>query len=187
MPQFVVFDPLLKEAGNYFWLKRTTMQNLKEQLEQTKQALIKTISSIDKRKTDIIPFEGSWTAGQVLEHISKSINPGILSGTAKEPGRPADEQVHLIKSIFLDFDKKFVAPDFITPAAPVHDTDALLEKITGKFDKLIAAADTMNLSEECLGFVVPGFGHFTRLEWIVFYMVHTQRHIQQLRNIAEKL
>lgn len=163
------------------------MQTLIEGLEQTKQQLAQVVSSISKDKTDTIPFEGSWTAGQVLEHISKSISPGILNGNTKEAGRPADAQVSMIKNIFLDFDKKFEAPGFIVPVETSHDKDVLLEKLTGKFDRLIAAAGSMDLGEECLDFAVPGFGNFTRLEWITFYMVHTQRHIQQLKNIAAKL
>lgn len=163
------------------------METLIAELEATKNELAAVVSSVKDDNTDTIPFEGSWTPGQVLEHIDKSVSPGILNGNVKQAERAADEKVPMIRTVFLDFTKKFEAPGFIVPVETSHDKQALLSKLQHKFDKLIAAAGTMDLAEECLDFEVPGFGPFTRMEWIAFYMIHTQRHIQQLKNIAAKL
>lgn len=163
------------------------MKTLIAQLEDTKNELAAVAASVKDDVVDSIPFEGSWTAGQLLEHIDKSVSPGILNGNVKQVDRTADEKVQTLRSIFLDFTKKFDAPDFIVPTETSHDKQALISKISHKFDKLISAAGTMNLSEECIDFEVPGLGPFTRLEWITFYMVHTQRHTHQLKNIAGRL
>lgn len=159
------------------------MQTLSEELSAVKAQLISLVNSIDPKDTDRVPFEGSWTAGQVLEHTDKAVSPQILSGNTAPVDRPADKKAGLIKKIFLDFDTKFKSPEFIEPTASVHDKDQLRDSLVSKFDALIHAAQTMNLEEECLDFEVPGMGKFTRLEWITFYMVHTQRHLQQLANI----
>jgi len=159
------------------------MQTLSEELSATKARLISLVNSVGPKDTDRVPFEGSWTAGQVLEHIDKAVSPQVLTGNTAPVDRPADEKIALIKKIFLDFDAKYTAPEFIEPTAAVHDKDVLLDSLVKKFDELIHVTQTMNLQEECLDFEVPGMGRFTRLEWITFYMVHTQRHLHQLTNI----
>jgi hypothetical protein len=163
------------------------MKTLVEELEETKNELAAAAASIKDDVVDTVPFEGSWTAGQVLEHIDKSVSPGVLNGNVRQVDRAADEKVQTVRTIFLDFTKKFEAPGFIIPTETSHDKQALVSKLNHKFDKLAAAAGTMDLAEECLDFEVPGLGAFTRLEWIAFYMAHTQRHIHQLKNIAARL
>lgn len=163
------------------------MTTLISELEQTQHELKEVAASIPDDKIDRVPFEGSWTAGQVLEHIDKSIGSGILNGNVQAVGRPADEKVQMIQTIFLDFTKRYEAPGFIVPTDAVHDKNALVSKLLYKFDKLKEVAAVMNMEELCLDFEVPGFGPFTRLEWIMFYVMHSRRHLHQLKNIAAKL
>ncbi|HPH93156.1 MAG TPA: DinB family protein [Ferruginibacter sp.] len=163
------------------------MLPLKDELKQTQSALIAVVSSIPDDKIDVVPFEGSWTAGQVLEHLCKSVSTRILKGNVQTVSRPADEKIAFVRSIFLDFTKKYSAPDFILPLDATHNKQEQLLLLTGKFDRLIAALDSYNLAEECTDLTLPGFGNFTRLEWIAFQMLHTKRHTEQLRNIAAAL
>ena len=163
------------------------MQALIKELEQTKDELINVVSSISNDKIDTIPFEGSWTAGQLLEHLCKGVSTGILRGNVQKVSRPADEKIAFVRSVFLDFTQKFNAPDFIVPVETTHNKAEQLSILTAKFDRLIEAVGTYDLTEECIDFAIPGFGNFTRMEWIAFHMIHTQRHLQQLKHIAAKL
>lgn len=163
------------------------MELLVKELQETRLRLIELGNLIDDNKVDTVPFEGSWTAGQLLEHVDKAVNPSILVGNTQATDRPADEKVGTVKKIFLDFNVKFESPDFILPVEEVHDRKALIHSLSTKFDELIHAASTMNLAEECMDFEVPQMGKFTRLEWISFYMIHTQRHLHQLENIIDAL
>ncbi len=163
------------------------MQALIDELTQTKEKLIAVVSSIPGDKTDLVPFEGSWTAGQVLEHLTKSVSTAVLRGNVQAVNRPADEKIAFVRSVFLDFTKKFGAPEFIIPSETKHNKEEQLAALTAKFDRLIAAVDSFDLTQECIDYAIPGFGNFTRMEWIAFHMIHTQRHLEQLKNIAEKL
>lgn len=163
------------------------MQSLTAELTTTKEELTGLVNTLHDNETDTIPFEGSWTAGQLLEHLDKAVGAGILKGNVQATGRPADEKVQAIKDIFLDFTIKMTAPDFIVPTETVHDKNVLLASLSRKLDELIAASETMNLQEECLDFELPGMGKFTRMEWIYFNMIHTQRHLRQLQNIVNVL
>ncbi len=148
--------------------------------------MIKNIE-VKTKKIDKIPFEGSWTAGQLLEHVDKAVGADVLYGKTAKTGRVADEKVALIKSIFLNFDTKFKSPEFIEPREITHDKNILLNSLNKKFDQLVIAAETLDDTEECLDFELPGMGKLTRLEWINFQMIHTQRHLHQLKNIIDKL
>ncbi len=163
------------------------MLPLNEKLNQTLEELIAVVSSIPDNEINIVPFEGSWTAGQVLEHLCRSVSTGILKGNVQAVSRPADEKIAFVQSVFLDFTKKFSAPEFIVPVNTAYNKHEQLSLLTAKFNKLTAALDMYNLAEECTDFAIPGFGNFTRLEWIAFHMLHTRRHTEQLRNIAAVL
>ncbi len=53
--------------------------------------------------------------------------------------------------------------------------------------KITEAIKTLDLSATCTVFELPGFGEFTRSEWIWFAIYHTQRHTHQLKNIYDIL
>jgi hypothetical protein len=56
-----------------------------------------------------------------------------------------------------------------------------LEEIKATIDHAI---QTLELSRTCLAFEIPVYGFLTRTEAIYFVIYHTQRHIQQLKNIS---
>lgn len=163
------------------------MQSLIEELIQTKEELLIVASSISQNQIDTVPFAGGWTAGQVLEHLCKCISTGVLRGNVQQVDRQADEKIAFIRTVFLDFTKKYEAPEFILPTEPAHNKEEHLLKLAAKFDRLLEAVNTSNLAEECIDFALPAFGNFTRMEWIAFHMLHTQRHTQQLKNIVAAL
>lgn len=161
--------------------------NILQDLKQSKAELLDAVSAIDEQKFNTVPFEGSWTAGQVSEHILKALGADLLYADTKPTDRQPDEKVTAIADLFLNFEIKMKSPDFILPDDKPKDRDTLLRALEKTFDRLIHAAETLNLNEICTVFEVPGFGPFTRLEFLWFFNVHTKRHIRQLKNIAVAL
>lgn len=161
------------------------LTKLSSDFSATAAELLATVSSFKEEDINIIPFEGSWTAGQVGEHIYKSMS-GIshsLQGAVKKTNRDPAEKVKAIGDIFLNFDFKMQSPDFILPSELPHDKTLLLRcltLITSEVKEQMAAQD---LSATCLQSILPGFGDLTRLELNYFIVFHTQRHIHQLKNI----
>ena len=161
--------------------------NILQDLTQTKADLLNAISAIDEEKFNAIPFEGSWTAGQVSEHILKALGADLLYADTQPTDRRPDEKVTAISDLFLNFEIKMKSPDFIIPDNKPKDKNALLSELEKVFDRLIHAAETLNLNEICTVFEVPGFGSFTGLEFLWFFNVHAIRHTRQLKNIAVAL
>lgn len=145
------------------------------------------INLIKDEQIDTIPFEGSWTPGQVVEHILKAVAnlPHICMGATQPAQRPENEKTPGIKNLFLDFTIKFKSPDFIIPTETQHHKNQLLaelKKTEQAFADLISKQD---LSRLCLDFEIPGFGQLTRYELLDFGLTHTQRHLRQLNNILK--
>jgi DinB superfamily len=155
-------------------------------IKQTMEELQKVFSSFSQQQIDKIPFAGSWTAGQVAEHINKSIGnlPEFFnSNTVPTSDRPFDANVSTLQHIFLDFSTKMQSPEFILPQANHHDKEAMLESFSILKEQMINAAETLDTTLTCKNFEMPGIGFLTRFEWLHFFVVHTQRHTYQLKNI----
>jgi hypothetical protein len=162
-------------------------QEILNELINTEDELLKVLSSFNQDQFNIVPFEGSWTAGQVMQHILLSASSvKVLRGPVKKSDREPDEHIAKLKSIFLDFGTKFKSPEFIVPEDKHYDLKDLqtsFENITAQLKEIIQTAD---LSEICLN-SPPVLGELTRLELIRFISFHTQRHAKQLKNIKRIL
>lgn len=159
------------------------------ELQQTTHDLLQTIASFDQELLNKVPFEGSWTAGQVGEHLLKAESgiPEVLSGPVVAVVRPADEMVPAIESVFLDFSTKLKSPEFILPSAGPHDRQVLLNGFEFVRKELMQMAQQDDLTLICTSFPFPQMGELTRWEWLHFAVCHSKRHIRQLKNIYKQL
>ena len=98
-----------------------------------------------------------------------------------------DEKVKEIRRDFGDFSIRMTSPDFVVPGNKQYDREELLQSLSALKTEIVNAANHFDLSETCMEFAFPVYGHLTRLETINFIIVHTQRHIHQLKNIYQKL
>lgn len=158
-------------------------------LDQTLAAFPETVASFSPEQLNRIPFEGSWTAGQVAEHMILAnsgfaeLITGPVSNTERQPG----QNVTGIRKAFLNFDVKMKSPDFVLPTKDAHEKEELLDAL-GKIRKsILEAVEAGDLAKTCTAFSVPALGHLTRLEALHFVLYHTQRHIHQLKNIHSSL
>jgi len=156
---------------------------------ETYSRLSDVLSEISENEINKIPFEGSWTAGQNVQHIILACSglPALFAGQKEKTTRQQDENVAKLDSIFLDYTAKYESPENIKPAAVDYLKDMQLASIKKIQDDLSEAAEVYDLTLLCMDAKVPGFENFTIYEWIHFAIVHTQRHTHQLENIAAKL
>ncbi len=166
---------------------RLNTKELLKQFDETESELLRVVSAFSEEQLNTVPFEGSWTAAQVAEHLlkSKSGIPQLFSGATKSTEREPDEKVEIIKSIFLDFNTKFKSPEFIIPSDPPHEKQVLLNALMNTRAAISKVAGTLDLSETCTSFPFPQLGELTRWEWMQFAICHTQRHTRQLKNIFQ--
>ncbi len=58
---------------NFIDLPVNDLQKLLHELDKAARALLETIADFSQEQYNKVPFAGSWTAGQVSEHLLKSI------------------------------------------------------------------------------------------------------------------
>ncbi|MFD1003268.1 DinB family protein [Ohtaekwangia kribbensis] len=159
---------------------------IQEELEAVTTELLLLIASFDQEQINLIPFENSWTAAQVADHLCKS-DASIIATICQDgtfTARIPDEKTPELKGIFLNFEVKFKSPDIIIPDNKVFHKEELIVRLKETRSKLFTAATTLNLNEVVAHDIL---GDMTRLEILSFVLYHTQRHIHQLKRIREKI
>lgn len=164
-------------------------QQLLLDLDQTESDFYDILAAFEPEQINVVPFEGSWTPGQVGEHILMAEGgiPETLLGPTSYTDRPIDEHVPLLKSIFLDFEAKYKSPEFIIPSPGPHDQEKLLTTFREQRAEIKRIAAEEDLTVTCTSFAFPQVGELTRWEWLQFALCHSKRHTHQLRNIFEKV
>ncbi len=157
--------------------------------DKTFTELLQLVSSIDEKQINIVPFEGSWTAGQVAQHVILSAGSFVqlLNGPVKDTARDPEQNVANLRAAFLNFNIKMQSPDFIIPPDKVYQKQELVNTLGDIKNGFLKAIDTLDATKTCTLFEMPTIGYITRAEGIAFTIVHTQRHIHQLKNIYSKI
>ncbi len=156
---------------------------------QTFTELLEVLSSIEPEKINTIPFTGSWTAGQLAQHIILSAGGFVqlMNGPVNDTERDPEANIPNFKAIFLNFDTRMKSPEFIVPEEKEYDKRHLIQSLQDIKARFLKAIETLDATKTCTAFQLPQSGFITRAEGIVFTIVHTQRHLHQLKNIREKL
>lgn len=159
---------------------------LQKDIVETFKKLNDTLSSFSEEEINTVPFQGSWTPGQVVQHIimGNSGYPELFEGKTKATIRKYDEHVKELESIFLNFNTKMDAPDFLKPEMKNYNKNSLTLALLKIESDLLNASENYDLTLTCLDFQIPGFENFTIYEWINFALVHSQRHTHQLQKIS---
>lgn len=146
--------------------------------------LIQVLSEFSQLQLNSVPFDGSWTPGQVGDHLSKVYNVSeTLTGKVTDTSRDPELNNAGISSTFLNFEIKMESPEFVLPTAETIHKQELIASLEEKITRIANVIQTHDLTKTCLDFELPMVGTLTRSEWINFVIVHTKRHLHQLNNI----
>ena len=169
--------------------KSILIQPLPVLIGATAQDMLNTFANTPVQDLNRVPFDGSWTAGQLAEHIRLSLSSGIglINGNTQATDRVPDKYVQAVKDLFLNFDLKFKAAPIITPANKDYEKETLTNQLKNHFNDLINLAQTKDLTDTCLAAEFYGIGYLTGLEWAYQQVYHVQRHIRQLKGIQASL
>jgi hypothetical protein len=159
-------------------------EDLFASLDKTASKLMSTVNEFTAQTINEIPFESSWTAGQVADHLTRS-NTSIaralaLAGTKTD--RDSSERIQELKDLFLNFTIQMKSPDFILPTQDVYEKEVIIAHLNHSLVKLKEISRETDLSEMIKH---PAFGDITKFEILHFVLYHTQRHTRQLENILQ--
>lgn len=148
--------------------------------------LVDLMSSVENDKINMVPYDGSWTAPQLLRHVAKSISgmAKAMNMDAKPTDRNPGERIEELKTVFLDFSKKMKSPEFIIPEEGTYEKQFTIDDLNKSINQFKKNANNANLNELVEGLPL---GPITKYEIIHFTLFHTQRHLHQMRKICNAL
>ena len=157
----------------------------KEGVHQTLTDFSKVISELNEKQINQVPFEGSWTAGEVAGHLLRSLKNSsvLLQRNTEASNRAPDEKEEQVIKYFSDTSKKMKNPEFTAPEKNHYTKEEIIDGFKKIEKELTEAVESLDLSMICKSFELPGFGAFTRHEWLTFYLTHVQRHTGQVKRI----
>lgn len=156
------------------------------EIDEAAGGLQKLMASLEVSKVNAVPYQDSWTAAQLFDHVTQSVRgmSNAMNTAFKPAGRNQGERIDDLKKIFLDFSTKFKSPDFILPGDGPYEKVVVTEDLKKSFSQLKEYADKTDLTGLVEG--IP-FGPVTKLEILHFVLYHTQRHLHQMQRICEAL
>jgi uncharacterized protein YndB with AHSA1/START domain len=143
------------------------------------------IRSLDEQTWNTVPYKGSWTPAQLLRHLLKSVSG--IGPLIQKPAKPAErdpcERILELKQNFLDITKTMQSPEFIVPEKMHYNKESLISEFESALAHLTKLKD-VNQNELITGLPL---GPITKLEIVHFIFYHLQRHLIQMKRIAEAL
>jgi len=159
---------------------------ISNEIQTVFDAVIAALHTVAENTVDEVPAEGSWTIGQVAEHII-ICSRGIPDSKNQQAERAYDEKVAELRSMFSDRSQKSKAAPQVCPKETLHHLSELIAQLTHNKAQLLQIADKKNLTTLCLDMEFPFIGYLTRYEWLTFICVHTQWHLYQITDIQRHL
>jgi uncharacterized damage-inducible protein DinB len=142
---------------------------------------LEVVCEFSEEEFNVHQDAGGWTAGQVVEHVTRSTRSIVqaIKASGNIVQREPDERVDEFKKLFLDFSVKFNSPKFALPTLELHEKKKSVNELNIYFLELGEAAKKANLYEAVND---PALGEMTKWELLYVALYHTQRHIWQLVN-----
>lgn len=160
-------------------------EHLFEAVQNALKSLHQTLSTFKAEAINKVPYAGSWTAGQVVDHLLKSYSVhDTINGAVDDTSRDPLQFDAGIKNLFLNFEVKLQSPDFILPDKKEFDKQEQLDELQLKTTLFLDDIRKLDLTKTCMDFDLPQTGFLTRAEWLYFVSYHTRRHVHQLEKIA---
>jgi hypothetical protein len=168
--------------------KNIIAREIASKLEMTNKELFGIIDTLSDDQFKLVPFTGSWTTAQVVEHLFKADTRVIsgLYGKVSDTTRNISQNISTVREWFLNLSTKLDSPPSIVPSDQPGSKKELTDNIKRTREKMMDAATTLDLTMTCHE-APPSFSEYTRLELLHFVLYHTQRHIHQLKNIRKHL
>lgn len=166
--------------------------DLKKKLLENTETLIAKVDQVPDSQFNTKPggAEDSWSVADVVEHLYRSEFgiPKLFTGkTEAVADRAPDAYLEDMRKRFLESDKKMKASGIILPEKGEKPKETLISKFRKNRLEIAKLTGELNLEALCLSFKHPIYGYLTRLEWVHFNIIHTQRHMRQIERIKSQI
>lgn len=171
-------DSLFNEGRNF-------MKLVNDNLDETRNNLLKEITSLSYAQLNFRPDLNKWSIAQVCHHlvlVEKASIKAIAWGL-KEMARTKNERKEV--QLILDRTKKIKAPKIVEPDVEPFDVQQIIDLLNDSRNKLMTFLSTIEdksiLTEKSVKH--PAIGELPLDQWIDLIYLHEQRHIEQIKEV----
>lgn len=160
-----------------------------EKLVATRKRLFDEINLLNYEELNRKPHSDIWSVAQICHHLyltEIAFTKAIIYGFKRIDGRKADPKPIQLLS---DRSQKVNAPVMVVPDnnpfSLLEITDLLNQSRNSFFEFYYQIDDKSILAEKSAKH--PLFGHMPLDQWVELIYLHEDRHIEQIKEIKEKL
>lgn len=158
-------------------------EELKAEISKALDKFTHLVQLLNDEQLNTSQGEGRWTAGELAQHVVLATQSWPPEQT-KKADRPHDKYENEIRELFLNQQIKMQAPTFIVPEHKEYTLSDIVKELKWNKHSAVKSIDENDLTEIILDMELPGWGFLSRYEWLILMLYHTQRHTQQLHNMA---
>ena len=160
-------------------------------LQATRKQFLDTLGPLSAAQMKWKPAPNAWSIAEVAEHLVASedflsgVATKVMAGPAtpeKKKANPRETDYMLIKVLPVR-DKKAQAPEPLKPTGKYKDKAALVAAFRAARDRNIAYVRETGDDLRVHFGPAPGFGDLDALQWYIFMAGHTERHINQMKEV----
>lgn len=181
---FQKLDIVLKQPFRI--TEESTPQDILTAIDVVAMHMAGLVLPLNDEQLNTVPYPKSWTAGQLLQHITKSIS--AIAVALHKDGKPANRDpkqlIIDLKQTFLDITHSMTSPDFIVPDKKNFEKKIIIKELNQALSQLKESVETGDIYALVEGLPM---GPVTKLELLHFVLYHMQRHLIQMKKITSSL
>ncbi|MFJ8244346.1 DinB family protein [Peribacillus asahii] len=160
-------------------------KSVNDNLYETRNNLVKEITSLSYDQFNMRPGMNKWSIAQVCHHlvlVEKASTKAIIWGLEEiDSTQKERKKIHLI----LDRKKKIKAPKIVEPDVEPFEVQQIIDLLSDSRKELLTFLSTVEdksiLAKKSVKH--PAFGELPLDQWIEMIYLHEQRHIEQIKEI----
>lgn len=157
---------------------------LPAQFNEMRTRLLAIVEAIPDPVYNRKPANGGWSAAQTMEHLLLSAS-GVAKLQAEARTAPAQReptrQYDILEQVFNNYDQKYPSAENLLPQGEHFEKAAQLAAMQASLEQLYQQISRPGIFEELVEYDLPVFGVMTRIEYIYLVVLHSTRHIRQIR------
>ncbi|MBC7389503.1 MAG: DinB family protein [Opitutaceae bacterium] len=164
------------------------MEQLTNEIQNHTEELLTDLNFISDTIYFAKPSAEQWSIAEVVAHlyISDSVMKKVMTGAVKASNRDSNEKTDLIRTAFLNYDKKYNALEVLLPKPGVNKSkNEMLSKLAKVRASIISSLSEQDPTWLCLDFTHPYFGQMTINELGYLTLYHSIRHFNQIKKTKE--
>ncbi|MFD2630221.1 DinB family protein [Oceanobacillus kapialis] len=156
--------------------------------DEARDKLWEEVAALSDEELNKRPCSNEWSIAQVMEHlylmertVVHNIKHTLENGSIKEVSTKPIE-------LTVNRSRKIEAPTFVEPSDSDKTIEVIKEKLHTSHEslrKLDEDVDKERLEEKTA--IHPVFGEMNLAQWIPFVGYHELRHIEQIKEVKDKL